>query len=170
MASTNDDKLIHSLKGFWEIEAVGITDTLAVQSSTDQFLDHITFTGDRYEVSLPWKEGPLNFSDHYILSLHRLRSLHRSLLKDPLILNEYDRILQEQLSKGIIERVPESQGMSNYPQQTCNMIHYLPHHGIVRQDHSTTKLQIVYDGSAKSIKDDCSLNDCLQVGPNFIPK
>ena len=170
MASTNDDELIHSLKGFWEIEAVGITDTLAVQSSTDQFLDHKTFTGDRYEVSLPWKEGPLNFSDHYILSLNRLRSLHRSLLKDPLILNEYDRILQEQLSKGIIERVPESQGMSNYPQQICNMIHYLPHHGVVRQDHSTTKLQIVYDGSAKSIKDDCSLNDCLQVGPNFIPK
>ena len=61
LTSTNDDKLIHSLKGFWQIEAVGITDTLAVQSSTDQFLDHVTFTSDRYEVSLPWKEGPLNF-------------------------------------------------------------------------------------------------------------
>ena len=118
MASTYDNELIHSLKGFWEIEAVGIysiTDTLAVQSSTDRFLDHITFTGDHYEVSLPWKKGPLNFSDHYILSLNHLRSLHCRLLKDPPILDEYDRILQEQLSKGIIERVPESQGMSNYP-------------------------------------------------------
>ena len=61
MASTNDDELVHSLKGFWEIEAVGITDTLPAQSSTDQFLDHITLTGNRYEVSLPWNEGPLNF-------------------------------------------------------------------------------------------------------------
>ena len=51
------------------------------------------------------------------------------------------------------------------------MVHYLPHHGVVvRQDHSTTKFKIVYDDSAKSIQDDCSLNDCLQVGPNFIPK
>ena len=131
MASTNDDELICSLKRFWEIEAIGITDTLAVQPSTDQFVDHIAFTGDRYEVSLPWKEGPLNFSDHYILSLNRLRSLHRRLLRDPPILNEYDCILQEQLSRGIIERVPESQVMSNNPQQTCNMVHYLPHHSVV---------------------------------------
>ena len=163
MASTNDDELC-----FREIEAICITDTLAVQPSTDQFLDHIAFTGDRYEVSLPWKEGPLNFSDHYILSLNRLRSLHRHLLRDPPILNEYDCILQDQLSRGIIERVPESQVMSNNPQQTCNMVHYLPHHGVVRQDHSTTKLRIVYDGSAKSIKDDCSLNDCLQIGLTIV--
>ena len=50
------------------------------------------------------------------------------------------------------------------------MVYYLPHHGVVQQDHSTTKLCIVYDGSAKSTKSDYSLNDCLQVGPNFIPK
>ena len=50
------------------------------------------------------------------------------------------------------------------------MVHYLPHHGVVRPDHSTTKLHIVYDSSAKSTKSDDSLNDCLQVGPKFIPK
>ena len=50
------------------------------------------------------------------------------------------------------------------------MVHYLPHHGVVWQHSSTTKLRIVYDGSAKAGKDECSLNDCLQVGPNFIPK
>ena len=125
MASTNDDELICSLKRFWEIEAVGITDTLAVQTSTDQFVDHIAFTGDHYEVSLPWEEAPLNFSDHCVLSLNRLRSLHHRLLRDPPILNEYDCILQDQLSRGIIERVPESQVMSKYPQQTRNMVHYL---------------------------------------------
>ena len=41
---------------------------------------------------------------------------------------------------------------------------------MIRQDSSTTKLRIVYDGSAKSNTGDCALNDCLQVGPNFIPK
>ena len=134
----------------------------------NQFFDHITFIGERYEVNLPWGEGNLNFSDSYILSLNRLRSLHRCLLRDPPILEEYSRILQEQLYKGIIDRVPDSQKGSNAAQET--MVHYFLHHGIVRQHSSTTKLCIVYDGSAKSSKDECSLNDCLQVGPNFIPK
>ena len=38
---------------------MGITDTLAVQPSTDQFLDHVAFTGDCYEVSFfypGWKD------------------------------------------------------------------------------------------------------------------
>ena len=34
----------------------------------------------------------------------------------------------------------------------------------------TTKLRIVYDGSARAQREDCSLNDCLQKGPNYIPK
>ena len=34
----------------------------------------------------------------------------------------------------------------------------------------TTKLRIVYDGSACPQGEDCSLNDCLQKGTNYIPK
>ena len=49
------------------------------------------------------------------------------------------------------------------------MVHYLPHHCIIRQDKQTTKLRIVYDGSAKTKEDRVSLNDCLETGPNLIP-
>ena len=48
--------------------------------------------------------------------------------------------------------------------------HYMPHHPVIRQDKSTTKIRIVYDGSATSKDGVLSLNDCLQVGPNLIPK
>ena len=85
-------------------------------------------------------------------------------------MNEYDHIIQDQLSRGIIERMPESQVTFGHPQQIQSMVHYLPHHGVMRQDHTSTKLRIVYNGSARSTKNDRSLNDCLQVGPNFIPK
>ena len=48
-------------------------------------------------------------------------------------------------------------------------IHYSPHHTVVRRDCQTTKVRIVYDGSAKNHKDERSLNDCLEVGENYIP-
>lgn len=44
-------------------------------------------------------------------------------------------------------------------------VHYLPHHGVVRQDKTTSKLRIVYDASAKSTGP--SLNVCLYTGPKF---
>ena len=48
-------------------------------------------------------------------------------------------------------------------------IYYSPHHAVVRRDRETTKVRIVYDGSAKNCKDERSLNDCLEVGENYIP-
>ena len=48
-------------------------------------------------------------------------------------------------------------------------VRYLPHTAVIRQNRETTKLRIVYDGSAKSLGQGRSLNDCLPVGPNYIP-
>jgi len=46
-----------------------------------------------------------------------------------------------------------------------NQPHYvLPHHAVLRQDSSTTKLPVVFDASAKS-STRVSLNNILMVGP-----
>ena len=75
---------------------------------------------------------------------------------------EYDAVFQKQLQQGIIERVPEEEeGFDN-----C---YFLPHHGVVREDKETTKLRVVFDGSARAVSSDYSLNDCLDKGPNFTP-
>jgi hypothetical protein len=44
------------------------------------------------------------------------------------------------------------------------------YHAVVRSDHNTTKLRVVYDSSAKTIDRPYSMNDCLEVGPNFMPQ
>ena len=87
------------------------------------------------------------------------------MIKEPGILEEYQLLLNDQLSLGIIEHVT-SDDRSSFS-KTCN--HYLPHHPVVKQNRSTIKVRIVYDESATS-HESPSLNDCLQVGPNLIPK
>ena len=46
---------------------------------------------------------------------------------------------------------------------------YIQCHCAIRRDHDTTKVGIVFDGSAKSSHDELSLIDCLEVGPNYMP-
>ena len=104
--------------------------------------------------------------DHLNLCENHLRSLLRRLQFKPQMLLEYDKIIREQLRQGIVEYVDDSEK----PQMFNGEYHYLPHHGVIWQDSDTTKLRIVYDGSAKAIGDEYSLNDCLLTGPNSIPK
>ena len=61
-------------------------------------------------------------------------------------------------------------GSQEKPKSFSGDYHYLPHHGVIRQDSETTKLRIVYDGSAKAVEDEYSLNDYLLTGSNSIPK
>ena len=47
--------------------------------------------------------------------------------------------------------------------------HFVPHHGVLREDRETTKLRIVFDGSARAGKNHYSLNDSSEKGPNLTP-
>ncbi|PFX11629.1 hypothetical protein AWC38_SpisGene24559 [Stylophora pistillata] len=76
----------------------------------------------------------------------------------------------EQRKKGIVEIVPETEDQTlEEDKLSTRRIHYSPHHAVVRRDRETTKVRIVYDGSAKNCKNERSLNDCLEVGENYIP-
>ena len=115
----------------------------------------------RYQVQLPWKETHPLLPDNYNICVNRLQSLLHCLRKDDNLLHNYDQIIREQLDLGITEHVDLS-----VPNKV-NQIHYLPHHGIIRQDKDTTKLRIVYDASAHASPSQPSLNDCLYSGPSL---
>ena len=122
-------------------------------------------------MKLPWKEecSGDNIPTHFNLCFNRLKYLQEKLLKRPSTLKEYSKIIKEQQDRGIIEAIPNlTSGERNC--ETHLPVHYLPHHAIIRQGKETTKVHIVYDGSAKSADDPLSLNDCLRTGPNLIPK
>ena len=160
-----DTKLIAALKGFWETESLGISEETTNANKfpdTSLFLPSIRLKDGCYEVELPWKENHPNIPNHLSLCENRLRSLQRRFNFDPELFQEYDKIIKEQLRFGILEPVSDI----NHSDAGKPVIHYLPHHGVIRKESQTTKLRIVYDGSACDVGDD----DCLQKGPNFIPK
>ena len=102
----------------------------------------------------------LTLSD-YELCVNHLKSLQRKFLKEPELIRKYNQIIEEQLSKGIVERVAAEKDNER------ENVHYLPHHAVKGRDRETTKLRIVYDGLAKPPERTHSFNDCLETGPNY---
>ena len=151
---TESTQLTEQLRSFWELESLGILDE--EKTLYDEFTGTVTFHEGRYKVPLPWKDFHEPLPDNYHLCVKRLRGLLRRLSHEPDVLERYDATIKEQLAKGIIEPIPTD---------TQNVVHYLPHHGVVRTDKSTTKLRVVYDASAKTSGP--SLNECLYKGPKF---
>ncbi|XP_068689247.1 uncharacterized protein [Montipora foliosa] len=96
--------------------------------------------------------------DNYSLSYSHLASLIGRLRKSPEVLREFDRVIKDQQSKGIVETVSSDD---------ATHVHYLPHREVVQSDKQTTKLRIVFDASAK--KDGPSLNECVHAGPPLTP-
>ena len=145
------------LSKFWDLEALGV-----MPESEDevykQFLNKVQMKEGRYEVSLPWKNMHPALPDNYSLSYSRLASLITRLRKTPAVLSEYDSVIRDQESKGIIENV----GV-----EPPGKVHYLPHREVVRSDKQTTKLRIVFDASSK--RNGPSLNDCVYPGPPLSP-
>ena len=148
--------LDEQLRSFWELESLGIQEE--EKTLYDDFTTRVSFRDGRYQVSLPWKEFHKPLPDNYSLCVKRLKGLLCRLRQNPEILKEYDRVIEDQLMKGIIEAVPDTESQ-------LTQSHYLPHHPVVRQDRTTTKLRIVCDASAKS--NGPSLNECLHKGPKF---
>lgn len=110
-----------------------------------------------YETGLLWKAGHPPLPNNRNGSLCCLANLVKKLEKEPGHLDEYDRIVQDQLEQAIVKRVNgEPQGEREF---------YLPNKLVIREAAESTKMRIVFDTSAKASQTSPSLNDCLETGP-----
>ena len=108
-----------------------------------------------YETGLPWRGNFPTLPTNERGSRRLLKSLVTK-LKCESLTSEYDAIIQDQKRSGIVESAES-------PAKGVEF--YLPHKPVVREMAKTTKVQIVYDASAKETRDSPSLNDCLYPGP-----
>ena len=157
-----DDKRHSMLNCFWETDSYGTHPESIVDCTHEDFLPGLQFVDGHYQVNLPWNHDKSDLPTHYQLCYNRLRSLQHKLLRKPALMAEYQHVIQDQLDRGIIEPVDATA-------QVVLAGHYMPHHPVIREDKKTTKVRVVYDGSAKVVNS-LSLNDCFQKGPNLIPK
>ena len=148
--------LKQELSRFWDIESLEIIHE-SEDAVYESFLNWVQMKDARYEVSLPWKEMHPALPDNYSLSYSRLAWLIGRLRKSTEVLREYDRVIKDQQSRGIVETVST---------EDATHVRYLPHRE-VQSYKQTTKFRIVSYASAK--RDGPSLNDCLHAGPPLTP-
>ena len=128
----------HSITKFWGLETIGIKENES--SSYGSSKKSIQVNSDNcYEACLPFKENHDLLNDNYYLCEKHLYNLHRKLKQNPDLLRRYENIFREREDLGIIEEVVHLTSIGK-----C---HYLPHHAVLREDHETTKVRIVFDDS-----------------------
>ncbi|XP_050305066.1 uncharacterized protein LOC126742465 [Anthonomus grandis grandis] len=73
---------------------------------------------------------------------------------------EYSKFMQEYRILGHMSEIP------SHEIDCDESVYYMPHHGVIKDDSSTTRLRVVFDASAKT-DTGVSLNDLLKAGPTI---
>ena len=138
---TNLEELISK---FWEVEEVNTIDNKSTENSDiESHFKKFTFRDEtgRFVVALPFKKSPDCLGDSRSQAYNQLLSLQRKFKKNPELYREYNSVITEYINRGYIKKV-------HYPND--NPCFYLPHHAVLKETSATTKVRVVFNGSAKS--------------------
>ncbi|XP_076230267.1 uncharacterized protein LOC143176322 [Nomia melanderi] len=146
------------LEKFWMIEEINPQETRALDECEAHFRKTTRRTTDgRYIVRIPFKDNIADLGESRHQAERRLYALERKLSKTPQLKQQYVEFLEEYEKLGHMSRVLETP-------DTTAVAYYLPHHAVSKISSTTTKVRVVFDGSAKSASG-LSLNDTQLVGP-----
>ena len=149
-----------TLKKFWEIEdrSPGHHFTKEEQAYEQHFQQTTARKEDGlFIVKLPFKEDAIPIGDSSVQQAkRRLESLLYRLSKNESLYTRCAAFIKEFLDLG--HTIPES----GIPIATSKTF-YLPHHCVLKESSTTTKLRVVFDASAKTTSG-VSLNDNFMLG------
>ena len=150
------------LARFWELESVPEKKHRTMEEAHCEELFDATTTRDsagRFYVRLPFKADGHLLGQSRVSAMRRFINLENKLKRDKLLKVRYSDFVNEFLKLGHLEKVPDG--------ELDNVNHYyMPHHCVLKDASTTTKLRVVFDASAKTTTG-LSLNDCLMVGPKL---
>ena len=132
------------------------------QQAESHYSNNTLYLSDncRYQVTLPKKIDLFPLGDSLAQAISRFLANEKSLLKRN-IYELFQAVIQQYLDLGHAEQVPLSE-------PTPHSVYYLPMHAVFKDSSSSTKLRVVFDGSATATSG-TSLNQALLVGPTLQP-
>ena len=160
--------LIQQVARFWETENPLLmasphnTEELRVlheYAATHKFISH----AGKYQVLLPRRLEKRQLGESKTQALQRYHQNESSLLKKGTFL-QYQAVVQEYLDLNHARLCTAEELLL-----PASVSYYLPMHGVVKASSTTTRLRVVFDGSAVTTSG-WSLNDTLSVGPMLHPK
>ncbi|XP_022168208.1 uncharacterized protein LOC111032244 [Myzus persicae] len=113
----------------------------------------------RFIVKLPLNQDPSCLGDSRAMATRRFLNLEKRLIKDSALAESYTAFMNEYMDLGHMVLADLDFKGPTY---------YLPHHAVFKSDSSTTKVRVVFDGSATA-SSGLSLNDILIKGPKVQP-
>ncbi|GFT38440.1 integrase catalytic domain-containing protein [Trichonephila clavipes] len=168
VSRSEEESISTELRRFWEIESLGILDKGSVtlgngdEEILSEFDKSVNFVDGRYRVNLPWKPGMREaLQNNKTVARKRFEGLVHRFKCDHELFCEYKDVIDDYVREGIVERtscdsLSDSQGF------------YLPHHAVIRSDKTTSRIRIVFDGSAHE-NGQSLLNQSFYTGPNLHP-
>ncbi|XP_025993937.2 uncharacterized protein LOC113004546 [Solenopsis invicta] len=158
-----EDDLASLVRGFWQQEELPVGPapfTPLDQECEDLFRRmHRRQDDGRYIVRLPVVDPLPDLTATKRAALRALTATEKRFARD-------DRL--RELYLDFMRTYEELGHMVRSDAATGARVSYLPHHGVLREASSTTKLRVVFNGSATGSCGE-SLNRSLLVGPNLLP-
>lgn len=147
------------IEQFWTIEDVKQKRNYSKEEEECEhhFTENVSRSDDgQFVVRLPFNKNKDKIGESKIMAMRRFLSQEQKLLKNDNMRREYIEFLKEYESLGHMKVV------TDIPLQH----YYLPHHAVTKQDSLTTKVRVVFDGSAPT-SSGVSLNQALKKGPTI---
>ncbi|XP_055604311.1 uncharacterized protein LOC129752562 [Uranotaenia lowii] len=147
------------MQRFWTIEEESAVPSLSVEEAAceEHFRRTVQRAPDgRYIVRLPLKEAAVNIGDNRNTARRRFYLIESRLQRNKELQIQYRDFMAEYETLGHMQRVADTA-------ESDSSRYYLPHHPVIRETSSTTKVRVVFDASCKSATGK-SLNDVLMVG------
>ncbi|XP_055634049.1 uncharacterized protein LOC129774354 [Toxorhynchites rutilus septentrionalis] len=139
------ESIDRNLEKFWQIEDIDATIPSANDEICEQFFRETTtrdVTG-RYMVKYPKKRDMSKLiGESYSHALRRMESLERRLDRTPELKIKYHDFITEFINMGHMRKVSVSE-------EIPPVVYYLPHHPVLNESSTTTKVRAVFDASMK---------------------
>ena len=153
------------LSDFWSTESMGVNLKQFAQGtdSGGESSDEISIRegpGGQWMASFPWVKDASLLPDNRSQAEALLYGQERRLMRTPELATAYNEQIEEMIKLGFARKLSQDE-----IKQYEGPVFYLPHHGVMRKDNTSTPLRIVFNSSVVYVGH--CLNDYWAKGPDL---